>query len=567
MIYIAIGIFFVLAAIWVNMYFNEKTLQKRIYYQIKNNWGKIPRTEYTDERFDAIKKYYESVKKEQTDIDDITWNDIDMDTIYMMLNQTCCSMGEEYLYALLRQVNTSKEELEERERVISFFQKEEKKRISLQSAIRKMGKLKIISLYQYINRTDEIRKHNPLPHYCMAASIPISLLLILFYQQLHLPITVGLVALVVCLINNIMQYYRRKAEIEPFFSFFGYILGLLKCSDDITDLDIPELNGYLEELKDISKKFKKFRRGAFLVVIKSGDGMGGAADFILDYLRMVFHIDLIKFDSMLLELRKHQDLLNRMYQNIGFLDSMIAVASFRTYLEDDYCIPEIAWDSKASIFMEEVYHPMIEEPVKNTIQSSQCILITGSNASGKSTFIKTVALNVILAQTIHTAMCSRYQCSQFKVYSSMALRDNLLGNDSYYIVEIKSLKRILDQIEDDIPTLCFVDEVLRGTNTLERIAASSQILKSFAGKNALCFAATHDLELTHILEKYYENYHFQEEIKDNQVLFNYQLQKGRAVSRNAIKLLTMLGYDENITINAEKSVNEFLETGSWNVLS
>ena len=566
MSYIIIGIFFILAAILVNMYFNEKTLQKRIYYRIKNSWGKILQTEYTDERFNAIKKYYESIKNKQKDVDDITWNDIDMDTIYMMLNQTGCSMGEEYLYALLHQVNTTKEELEERERVISFFQAEEKKRILLQSAIRRMGKLKVISLYQYINRTDEIKKHNPFPHYCMAASIPISLLLILFYQQLHLPITIGVAALVGCLINNILQYYKRKAQIEQFFSFFGYILGLLKCADDITQLDIPELDGYLNELKDISKKFKKFRRGAFLVIIKTEDNAGGMADFVLDYLRILFHIDLIKFDSMLLELRKNQELLNRMYQNIGFLDSMIAVASFRTYLEEEYCIPDIMRGAKPFIDMEDAYHPMIENPVKNTIQSNQCILITGSNASGKSTFIKTIALNVILAQTIHTAMCSQYKCSQFKVYSSMALRDNLLGNDSYYIVEIKSLKRILDQIEDDIPALCFVDEVLRGTNTLERIAASSQILKSFAGKNALCFAATHDIELTHILENYYENYHFQEEIKDSQVLFHYELQKGRAVSRNAIKLLAMLGYDDNIIKNAEKSAGEFLETGNWKVL-
>lgn len=566
MIYVIIGIIFIIAAIWINMYFNEKALQKRTYYRVKSSWGKIPETEYTDERFDAITKYYESIKNEHRDVDDITWNDVDMDTIYMMLNQTGCSMGEEYLYALLRQINTSEEDMKERERVISFFQKEEKKRTLLQCAIRRMGKLKIISLYQYINRTDEIKKHNPLPHYCMAASIPLSLLLILFYQQLHLPITVGIIALIICLCNNIFQYYKRKAEIEKFFSFFGYILGLLKCSDDITQLDIPELDRYLYELKHISKKFKKFRRGAFLVIIKTEDNAGGAADFVLDYFRILFHIDLIKFDSMFLELQKNQNLLNRMYQNIGFLDSMIAIASFRTYLEEDYCIPDIVRGFKASIHMEDAYHPMISEPVKNTIESNRCVLITGSNASGKSTFIKTIALNVILAQTIHTAMCSKYKCSQFKVYSSMALRDNLLGNDSYYIVEIKSLKRILDQIEDEIPTLCFVDEVLRGTNTLERIAASSQILKSFADKNALCFAATHDIELTHILEKHYENYHFQEEIKDNQVLFHYQLHKGRAISRNAIKLLAMLGYDGNIIKNAEQSASEFLETGNWKVL-
>lgn len=95
----------------------------------------------------------------------------------------------------------------------------------------------------------------------------------------------------------------------------------------------------------------------------------------------------------------------------------------------------------------------------------------------------------------------------------MSLRDNLTNNESYYIVEIKSIKRILDSINDEIPTLCFVDEVLRGTNTIERIAASSHILKSLTDKNALCFAATHDIELTNILENIYSNYHLRKMLK------------------------------------------------------
>jgi DNA mismatch repair ATPase MutS len=79
----------------------------------------------------------------------------------------------------------------------------------------------------------------------------------------------------------------------------------------------------------------------------------------------------------------------------------------------------------------------------------------------------------------------------------MSLRDDLQGGDSYYVVEIKALKRILTAAkEPGRPVLCFVDEVLRGTNTVERIAASTQILKSFDGRAVLCFAATHDIELT-----------------------------------------------------------------------
>lgn len=91
----------------------------------------------------------------------------------------------------------------------------------------------------------------------------------------------------------------------------------------------------------------------------------------------------------------------------------------------------------------------------------------------------------------------------------MSLKDDLGGKNSYYIVEIKALKRILTAAEQTgCPVLCFVDEVLRGTNTVERIAASSEILKYLKDKNVLCFAATHDIELTAILSGCYDNYHF-----------------------------------------------------------
>lgn len=115
----------------------------------------------------------------------------------------------------------------------------------------------------------------------------------------------------------------------------------------------------------------------------------------------------------------------------------------------------------------------------------QGVLLTGSNASGKSTFLKTVAVNGILAQTIHTCLADRYASCFYQMYTSMALRDDLQSQESYYIVEIKSLKRILDHVGEEVPMICFVDEVLRGTNTVERIAASSQILKSMGGSRGL----------------------------------------------------------------------------------
>ncbi|MDD3174603.1 MAG: DNA mismatch repair protein MutS [Herbinix sp.] len=265
---------------------------------------------------------------------------------------------------------------------------------------------------------------------------------------------------------------------------------------------------------------------------------------------------------MLSFLKSNRSILNRIYTNLGFLDSMIAAASFRVMLPL-YCKPELVKSSRPHIGVTDLYHPLIEEPVLNSITENRSVLLTGSNASGKSTFIKTLAINAILSQSIYTSISKSYRGSFFMTYSSMALRDNIFSKESYYIVEIKSLKRILDRVNNEIPTLCFIDEVLRGTNTLERIAASSRILSSLARKNTLVFAATHDIELTHILENDYSNYHFQEKIEENKIIFDYKLYKGKAISKNAIKLLNMMGYPKEIIASAEGAAEEFLKTGEW----
>ena len=110
-----------------------------------------------------------------------------------------------------------------------------------------------------------------------------------------------------------------------------------------------------------------------------------------------------------------------------------------------------------------------------------------------------------------------------------------------------------------------IDEVLRGTNTLERISASGEILYELSAKNVLCFAATHDLELTKMLEKVYDNAHFEEQIQDGQIYFDYKLHKGPSVSRNAIKLLGIMGFEAGTLDAAEAVAGYFEKEGKWPV--
>ena len=560
--FVVIFIFALLVFGIVHMYVGEKKARRVWREKFLKEWGKIPQREYDDEELEKISRYFEyqlrkgKIKKPY--IDDITWNDLDMDNVFAYVNNTKCSAGEEYLYYLFRTPATEQKTLDERERLMHFFATHESERVELEVCFRQIGKTRRFSINDYIDLLVTLNKESNAEHYLALFTIPIGLVLMTVFE-----VGVGFAVMLMLLVFDVARYYKRKGEIQPYLTTFSHILKMLDASKEISKLKIDEVQTYVDNIVNIRKKFKKFRFGSSLLMSTQRE-TGSLAEAFLDYIRVSTHIDLLKFNSMLEEIKRNVSEIDKLAENIGVLDALISVASFRKSLPF-YSLPKLEETDKAFIEVKNVYHPLIVNPVANSITENRNVLITGSNASGKSTFLKTVAINAILSQTIYTSISSFYRASFFQIYSSMALKDNLQGNESYYIVEIKSLKRILSHADEEIPMLCFVDEVLRGTNTVERISASAQILKSLSKKNVLCFAATHDIELTHMLENEYSNYHFQEEIQENDILFNYELYHGRAVSRNAIKLLSIIGYDKEIIENAEQTATHFLKTGEWRV--
>ena len=249
-----------------------------------------------------------------------------------------------------------------------------------------------------------------------------------------------------------------------------------------------------------------------------------------------------------------------MYEILGEADAYAAIACYREFLP---VVTSPVFHVEREIYMEEGYHPLIENAVSNSLEMRKNVLLTGSNASGKSTFLKTLGVNVLLAQTIHTCAAGRFSMPICRLYTSMSLKDSLSLKESYYMAEIKAIKRILDAAEEGQIVVCMVDEVLRGTNTMERIAASTQILKNMSGKEIMCIAATHDVELTRTLEKDYDNYHFEEKMQKSDVQFSYRLKRGRAESCNAINLLEKMGYEEIMIQNARTMIEYFKEQGEW----
>lgn len=510
----------------------------------------------SEAELELIKKRFLYRQDSEEIIDDITWNDLDMDGIFGLINRTQSAIGAEALYDMLRRPKQTIAEFEGFEADVNYLMEQEEERLNHQMALKNLRRNGRYSLYDYIDYLERLGKRSNIVHIIQMLLFIGSIVLIFIDSVL------GVMALMTMACVNIGTYLSHKGKVAPYVSTFAYIMKMLDCADEVLKQPLTGMQNYKEGLKRDREAFRDFKKGSSMVFHMSG-GSGDPGEIIFDYVKMLTHIDLIQFNKMLNKTLECKEEILELAERLGYLDAMIAIGSFRAALPY-YTVPELQESRGTEIAIEAGYHPMLREPVANSFSQKRGMVITGSNASGKSTFLKMVAINAILAQTIHTCAAKAYEASLFRIMSSMALRDSLDSGESYYMVEIKALKRIMDAAQrEGNPVLCFVDEVLRGTNTVERIAASAQILVKLSACGVCCFAATHDIELTHLLEKEYDNYHFEEEVRDGDVLFSYHLHSGRAQTRNAIRLLQIIGFSEDIIQEAEEMAADFTKTSVW----
>ncbi len=551
-----------LCAIATYSWLNKRRRSKRLLKEIDAQWGKVPEQKH---KASACSNYFNmlrAINKDKFYIDDITWNDLEMDKVFGKINATWSVPGEECLYAMLREPVFNDSVLKQRDRLIRLFSENRDLRRSLQFHLACLGKVDSVNIPDYFLGG---AKDSPLlkNRYMLMAAAPLAALAVMLINA-----PLGFLLLFISIFSNMSTAYRARTEISSHLVALSYIVAMIKSAEKIARLlgkadgeTAPELAEKAAVLKNTLGKVKGLIRKSSLLLYRT-------EDVFIEYVKTFFLGEILAFRGMFRKMSKYGEELHAIFKTLGELDSLIAVASYRANLES-WCNPELDHlDPTKGIKLEfeDIVHPLLDDPVPNSLSTKKSVLITGSNASGKSTFLKTTAVNAILAQTIFTCLAKKYVSRYFMIFTSMALRDSLHSGESYYIVEIRSLKRIIDSINDKVPVLCFIDEVLRGTNTVERIAASSQALHYLSESNCLCFAATHDLELTSILHFHFDNYHFQERIENNEIIFDYKLYPGRSQSRNAIRLLKLIGYRDSIVEQAERRAEAFLETGSWQAI-
>lgn len=550
-VYIIIIILILCVLIFAN---NKRNTNKKL-NNIRSEWNSA-KCMRDKEPFESVRSYWDLYKNRNgTFIDDITWEDLTMDSVFNRINYTHTSIGAEKLYSIIRTNNLTERYFEKEESFIQELAQDDSLREKIELSLARLGKKNFTATSSFLYSVSNKLMKYPIIYVLFSLLPIISLSLFLYNPKIALILFISFILL------NAFIYYSRKRWYEQHFYSLDYIVSIVNCAKRLSKIKHTAFNSKgIKISKDLSKLKTISRWGS---IISSSNG--SVEEVMLDYIKVFFLIDFIAYNRILKKIKSNQEEYASLWHMVSDLDSMISIAYVRNSFKD-HCIPE--FEKEMYFQAVDIYHPLIKDPVKNSVEFQKDILITGSNASGKSTFIKTLAINCILAQTINTALAKKLILKPSYILTSMAISDNVLTGDSYFIAEIKSLKRIIDTISRGVPCITFIDEILKGTNTIERISASAAILKWIINKeNNLNVLASHDLELTEITKGYLENYHFREIIEKDSITFDYKLKEGPSYTKNAIKLLDKLEYPDEIIGTASNLATNFVENGDWLTLS
>ncbi len=508
--------------------------KKRLRREAEAALDKPPAAERRNE-LESISEYY--FLAEQTDIsaDETTWNDLDMDDIFDRLDTCESSVGEEYLYALLHRRPAAEEE-ELFRGLMKRLDGDRELRIKVCASLRNLGIFNYNGAAKSCFTEEGFEYIGSEAFYTLLPIVFLLLTAAMLLFKLYLP---ALLVFSAGMILAIAVNIKIRGKIESRLGTVRYLCRIFCCADALGRL-CPEEKVF-SELAELYKPFSPAVNKITAVNIARNSDMSEIMNFYtLKELGCYCRVRKLIADK--------GKLLRRLYDLIGMTDAACAALNFRASAEIA-CEP--VFTDERVVRTKRVIHPLIENAVPNSFEMDGNVLITGSNASGKSSFVKALSVNILLAQSIFTCTAESFTLRRCRVVTSMAVRDDVCAGDSYFVAEIKSMRRLVDAAEKEY-CFCAIDEILKGTNTVERIAASASILSAMADTESLFIAATHDIELTSMLADRYRNIHFSEDVEKDGVRFDYTLKEGAANTRNAIMLLKVYGFPERITSAAEK---------------
>lgn len=244
--------------------------------------------------------------------------------------------------------------------------------------------------------------------------------------------------------------------------------------------------------------------------------------------------------------RRYGQAAQRWLEAIGRLEALLSLSTL-CGVKRQTCFPQIEESASPYLRLQNVLHPLIQEEqaVGNdfAMEHGTCI-ITGSNMSGKTTFLRTIGVNLALAYAGGPTLAASFQASRMAVYTSMRIEDSISEGISSFYAELLRIKEIIDHSQRPEPMLALIDEIYRGTNSKDRITGAAETVRRLAGDHIITMLTTHDFELCDLQQDaavHAVNYHFSERYTENEILFDYRIKPGRCQTTNARHLLRMVG--------------------------
>lgn len=537
------GIIISLVIVMLGLVARNKSIFYNNLQQIRENYGKVNNRE---RKFEDIKLLFDVLKYKNPEdiyVDDQTYLDLNMDEVFGKIDTTLSSPGEQYLYYILRNPVLTEGKLINRNKIIIFFQNHKEIRERIQISLLKLGRQRNNTITSFIwNEIRYKRSMKPLLY----------LLTILAYGSLvsipFIGVARAFVLIFIIFAANSYISIRIKNKIGSEIESMGYLGKLIVRAEDMGKIEHEEIKEYTAELKEKVKTCKVIMKKATTIGIGRIEGI----DIMFEYFNLFFLRDVRGFYRIIDEVKAHSEEIRGIYLILGEIDALISVAAYRDGLLK-YTEPRLIKGLK-SIKAENIKHPLVENAVGNSLTIKKGVIITGSNMSGKSTFLRAVGLNAIFSQTIFTCLATSYEGGYFNIVSSMTVTDNVTSGKSYYLSEAEALFRIINDCDEEVTNLCLIDEIFRGTNPVERVNASAEILSYLSRHNSLVAVATHDLEITNMVGDLYECYYFTESVGPHGLDFDYQIRKGVSSTRNAIKVLEFIGYPEEIILRTNERI-------------
>ena len=538
--YLILGLIGFILVILVIHHVNKGRTKKKI-EEIRTAWGN-PKKESFD--FDCICKYADTVKENKFHrLTDQTIEDIDFYGLFQFIDRTTSKVGQQFLYKkILEPTNNT---TDQSERLINLFSNDKQLREEIQLELLKLsnnGAYFISSLLK-----DKLLEKPKWFNLLILDFLIVTCLVILSFK-----FPVLIIALIIPVTLNMFLHYWNKNNTFQFLRSFPQLNNLINVSKVL--IKKGDLF-YDKKIDDSISNLKSFQQKVTLIKFDNGSGIQSElsllATYLTELLKAIFLVEVFTLYRITSELENKKTAILTLFNYVGNIDSSISIASLRAGKKKT-CIPTLGSTSK-ELHAISIYHPLIEDCVKNNLSiESKSILITGSNMSGKSTFLRTLTINSILAQTIYTCFADEFTSPILKQFSSIRIDDNLFDGKSYYFQEVNIMASLLEQVEFPHQNLFILDEVFKGTNTIERIASAKAILSYLNRKENIVVVSTHDIELADMLDNEYDLYHFTEIVENNELHFDHSIKAGQLRTRNAIKILELSNYPADIIREARQ---------------